>query len=40
MNKRSQAVMRRLGMTHDPGDDFDAPWYETGILAADSFSIG
>ena len=30
LNKRSQAVMRRLEMTHDPGDDFDAPWYETG----------
>lgn len=24
-NARSQAVMRRLGMTHDPGDDFDHP---------------
>jgi ribosomal-protein-alanine N-acetyltransferase len=30
VNARSQAVMRRLGMTHDPGDDFDAPWYEAG----------
>jgi RimJ/RimL family protein N-acetyltransferase len=30
LNERSQAVMRRLGMTHDPGDDFDAPWYEIG----------
>ena len=30
LNERSQAVMRRLGMTHDPGDDFDAPWYEMG----------
>ena len=30
MNTRSEAVMRRLGMTHDPGDDFDAPWYEIG----------
>ena len=20
--------MNRLGMSHDPGDDFDAPWYE------------
>jgi len=27
LNERSQAVMRRLGMTHDPTDDFDAPWY-------------
>jgi RimJ/RimL family protein N-acetyltransferase len=24
-NQRSQAVMRRLGMTHDPADDFDHP---------------
>ena len=24
-NDRSQAVMRRLGMTHDPRDDFDHP---------------
>ena len=24
-NERSQAVMRRLGMTHDPADDFDLP---------------
>ncbi|NHC46642.1 GNAT family N-acetyltransferase [Motilibacter sp. K478] len=24
-NVRSQAVMRRLGMTHDPADDFDHP---------------
>ena len=24
-NVRSQAVMRRLGMTHDPRDDFDHP---------------
>lgn len=24
-NARSQAVMRRLGMTHDPADDFDHP---------------
>ena len=24
LNERSQAVMRRLGMTHDPNDDFDA----------------
>jgi ribosomal-protein-alanine N-acetyltransferase len=24
-NSRSQAVMRRLGMTHDPRDDFDHP---------------
>jgi RimJ/RimL family protein N-acetyltransferase len=26
-NERSQAVMRRLGMRHDPADDFDGPWY-------------
>jgi RimJ/RimL family protein N-acetyltransferase len=24
-NQRSQAVMRRIGMTHDPADDFDHP---------------
>ena len=24
-NVRSQAVMRRIGMTHDPSDDFDMP---------------
>jgi RimJ/RimL family protein N-acetyltransferase len=24
-NRRSQAVMERLGMTHDPADDFDHP---------------
>jgi ribosomal-protein-alanine N-acetyltransferase len=24
-NERSQAVMRRIGMTHDPADDFDHP---------------
>ena len=29
-NERSQAVMRRLGMTHDPADDFDGPWYPPG----------
>ncbi len=29
-NERSRAVMRRLGMTHDPVDDFDAPWYADG----------
>ena len=31
-NKRSQAVMRRLGMTHDPADDFDDPTVEPGPL--------
>jgi len=30
LNERSQAVMRRLAMTHDPEDDFDGPWYEVG----------
>ena len=30
LNERSQAVMRRLGMTHDPTDDFDGPWYPVG----------
>lgn len=29
-NERSRAVMRRLGMTHDPADDFDGPWYPPG----------
>lgn len=29
-NQRSQAVMQRLKMTHDPSDDFDGPWYEVG----------
>lgn len=29
-NERSRAVMQRLGMTHDPEDDFDAPWYQPG----------
>ena len=30
LNERSRAVMRRLGMTHDPNDDFHGPWYEEG----------
>ena len=30
LNEPSQAVMRRLGMIHDPNDDFDAPWYPIG----------
>lgn len=29
-NLRSQAVMRRLGMTHDPADDFDHPLLHDG----------
>jgi ribosomal-protein-alanine N-acetyltransferase len=29
-NEPSQAVMRRLGMTHDPHADFDGPWYPAG----------
>jgi ribosomal-protein-alanine N-acetyltransferase len=29
-NERSRAVMHRLGMTHDPVDDFDGPWYAEG----------
>jgi RimJ/RimL family protein N-acetyltransferase len=29
-NERSEAVMRRLGMTHNPDDDFDGPWYPPG----------
>ncbi|MGW1060047.1 GNAT family N-acetyltransferase [Micromonospora rubida] len=31
-NVRSQAVMRRLGMTTDPGEDFDDPEVESGPL--------
>jgi RimJ/RimL family protein N-acetyltransferase len=30
INERSRAVMGRLGMTHDPADDFDGPWYPPG----------
>lgn len=29
-NVRSQAVMRRIGMTHDPADDFDHPSLPAG----------
>jgi ribosomal-protein-alanine N-acetyltransferase len=29
-NVRSQAVMKRIGMTHDPADDFDHPLVEDG----------
>jgi RimJ/RimL family protein N-acetyltransferase len=29
-NERSRAVMRRLGMRHDPGDDFDHPGLPPG----------
>lgn len=29
-NQRSRAVMRRLGMTHDPTDDFDHPALPVG----------
>ncbi|WP_412538147.1 GNAT family N-acetyltransferase [Longispora sp. K20-0274] len=31
-NTRSQAVMRRLGMTHDPAEDFDDPHEPEGPL--------
>jgi RimJ/RimL family protein N-acetyltransferase len=31
-NLRSQAVMRRIGMTHDPADDFDDPSMPEGPL--------
>lgn len=31
-NVRSQAVMRRIGMTHDPADDFDDPTVPDGPL--------
>ena len=30
VNERSRAVMRRLGMRHYRGDDFDGPWYPAG----------
>lgn len=30
INERSRAVMRRIGMTHDPADDFDGPWFSEG----------
>ncbi|MEU8821097.1 GNAT family N-acetyltransferase [Actinoplanes sp. NPDC048796] len=33
-NVRSHAVMRRLGMTHDPADDFDDPTAPPGPLRA------
>jgi RimJ/RimL family protein N-acetyltransferase len=29
-NARSRAVMERLGMTHDPDDDFDHPGFREG----------
>lgn len=29
-NRRSQAVMNRIGMTNDPADGFDHPWVEEG----------
>jgi RimJ/RimL family protein N-acetyltransferase len=32
MNLRSQAVMRRIGMTYDPAEDFDDPGAEEGPL--------
>jgi ribosomal-protein-alanine N-acetyltransferase len=31
-NVRSRAVMRRIGMTHDPADDFDHPLVPEGPL--------
>jgi RimJ/RimL family protein N-acetyltransferase len=31
-NLRSQAVMRRIGMTSDPADDFDDPDVEQPAL--------
>ncbi|HEX2313548.1 MAG TPA: GNAT family N-acetyltransferase [Thermomonospora sp.] len=33
-NERSQAVMRRIGMTHDPNDDFDHPLLPKGHVLA------
>jgi len=32
LNQRSQAVMRRIGMTRDPADDFDNPTAPEGPL--------
>jgi RimJ/RimL family protein N-acetyltransferase len=32
-NLRSQAVMRRIGMTSDPAEDFDDPDIDDGLLA-------
>jgi RimJ/RimL family protein N-acetyltransferase len=29
-NERSRSVMRKLGMTHDPSDDFDHPYLPEG----------
>jgi ribosomal-protein-alanine N-acetyltransferase len=29
-NQRSRAVMERIGMTHDPADDFDHPRFPEG----------
>lgn len=29
-NEPSRAVMQRLGMAHNPVDDFDGPWYPLG----------
>jgi RimJ/RimL family protein N-acetyltransferase len=29
-NERSQAVMRRIGLTRDPADDFDHPKVPSG----------
>lgn len=48
-NVRSQAVMQRIGMTHDPADDFDHPSLAPGDplrrhvlyrLAAEAFTSG
>ena len=32
LNERSRNVMRRLGMSHDPADDFDHPRVASGSL--------
>jgi RimJ/RimL family protein N-acetyltransferase len=34
VNERSRRVMERLGMTHDPADDFDHPSVSAGPLRA------
>jgi hypothetical protein len=37
-NERSRRVMERLGMTHDPADDFDRPKPAPGVDAARALS--
>jgi RimJ/RimL family protein N-acetyltransferase len=39
-NHRSRAVMRRLGMTYDPADDFDDPTVEGALRSSVLYRIG